>query len=192
MKKILIATRNKDKSRIVSKLLNPFFNDYTFYNLNDIEDEIIDKPETGDVINRSYEKAKNTFDCIKNNDYEYIIGVDDGIKIKNEMIENVKDYIKPIIDDKLLEKDEIVYIVRAYTFINTESKKYSILTEIPFKYKKLNYTLEIKKDTYPLSHVLTPMDSDLPVIEINPEKSNEYYTKYSKDRFLEVQEYFND
>lgn len=192
MKKILIATRNKDKSRIVSKLLNPFFNDYTFYNLNDIEDEIIDKPETGDVINRSYEKAKNTFDCIKNNDYEYIIGVDDGIKIKNEMIEKVKDYIKPIIDDKLLEKDEIVYIVRAYTFINTEGKKYSILTEIPFKYKKLNYTLEIKKDTYPLSHVLTPMDSDLPVIEINPEKSNEYYTKYSKDRFLEVQEYFND
>ena len=27
-------------------------------------------------------------------EYDYIIGVDDGIKIKEKMIENVKDYIK--------------------------------------------------------------------------------------------------
>ena len=192
MKKILLATRNKDKFRIISKLLNPFFKDYSFYSLDDIKDEIIDKKETGDVMNRSYEKAKNVFDCIKDNEYEYTIGVDDGIKIRGEMIENVKEYMGKIVDDELLEENEIVYIVRAYTFINNKGDKYSILTEIPFKYTKLNYKLEIEKDTYPLSYVLGPIDSDHPIKEMSPEESNEYYAKYSKDKFIEVQTYFNN
>ena len=144
MNKILIATRNKAKFKIVSKLLSiSIFKNYKYYNLNDLDEEIIDKKENGDVINRSYEKAKNAYDNIKNNDFKYIVGIDDGIKIRGKIIENVKELIKPIINDEYLNNDEIVYIVRAYTFFDNTGNYYKILTEIPFKYKKIAYYLEI-------------------------------------------------
>ena len=193
MKKILIATRNRDKFKIVSKLLSTEeFKDYNFYSLNDIDDTIVDKKVTGDIINRSFEKAKNTFESIKNNDYEYIVGVDDGIKIKGEILENVKDYIKPIINDELLKKDEIVYIVRAYTFYNKTGKYHSILTKIPFKYKKVLEGFKIEENSYPLSHVFCAIEYDKPVIALNEEESNEYYYNYSKDKYIEVKDFFND
>jgi len=193
MKKILIATKNKDKFRIVSTLLKTsIFDKYDFYCLADLDEEIFDKVETGNVINRSFEKAENIFKNMKNNDFHYIIGVDDGIKIRNQIVENVKDYIQSIIDDKLLSKDEIVYIVRAYTFFNKAGDYYSILTEIPFKYKKLEHELEIKENSYPLSHVLTPINSDEPVSLQNFEEANEYYLIYSADKFKEVIDNLND
>ena len=192
MKKILIATRNKDKFKIVSNLLKSVFKNYTFKSLDDIEDIINDKAENGDLINRSYRKAKNAFDEIKYNDYEYIIGVDDGIEINGKIIENVKDYIKPIIDNKILKENEVVYIIRSYTFINKEGIKYSILTKIPFKYKRINYKLEIKKGTYPLSHVLTPLDLDTVVADMDSNETNKYYTLYSKIKFIETKNYFNN
>ena len=192
MNKILIATRNKDKFKIVSKLLTSIFKDYEYYNLNDLDEEIIDKKESGDVINRSYEKAKNAYDSIKNNDFKYIIGIDDGIKIRDEILENVKELIKPIINDEYLNNDEVVYIVRAYTFFSNTGDYYKILTEIPFKYKKITYNLEIEKNSYPLSHVLRTLDSDKTVIEQNFDESNNYYLKYSENKFKDVEEYFDD
>jgi hypothetical protein len=191
MKKILIATRNIDKFKIVSKLLKSVFSDYDYFSLNDINKEIIDKKENGDIINRSFEKAKNVFDSLKK-DYDYIIGVDDGIKIQGIIRENVKDYVQSIINDELLDQNEIVYIARAYTFFSKEGNNYSILTEIPFKYKKLAYKLEIKKDTYPLSHVLTPLNSNIPVSKQSEEESNEYYEIYSKEKFIETKNYFDN
>ena len=193
MNKILIATKNKDKFRIVSSLLKTsVFDKYDFYCLADLDEEILDREETGDVINRSFEKAENIFNNIQNNDFDYIIGVDDGIKIKNRIVENVKNYIQSIIDDKLLSKDEIVYIVRAYTFFNKTGDYYSVLTEIPFKYKKLEHDFEIKENSYPLSHVLTPINSDIPVSLQNFEESNEYYSVYSSDKFREAIDKLND
>ena len=44
MKKILIATRNKDKYKIVSKLLSTkTFKNYRFISLNEITEDIIEK-----------------------------------------------------------------------------------------------------------------------------------------------------
>lgn len=192
MNKILIATRNKDKFKIVSKLLTSIFKDYEYYNLNDLYEEIIDKKESGDVINRSYEKAKNAYDSIKNNDFKYIVGIDDGIKIRDEILENVKELIKPIINDEYLNNDEVVYIVRAYTFFSNTGDYYKILTEIPFKYKKITYNLEIETNSYSLSHVLRILDSDKTVIEQDFDESNNYYLKYSEKKFKDVEEYFDD
>ena len=193
MNKILIATRNKDKFKIVCELLSTsIFTKYDFYNLNDLNDKIIDKEENGNLINRSYEKAKNVFDNIKQNDFEYIIGVDDGIKIKDSIIENVKAYIKPIINGELLVNDEIVYIARAYTFFNRFGKYYSFLTEIPFKYKQISSQFEIEKNSYPLSHVLTPLNSEKVVSELDFKESNKYYLNYSKNDFIKAKEYFDD
>lgn len=192
MKKILIATRNKDKFRIISKLLKSVFTDYKFNNLDNVEKEIIDRKETGDIINRSYIKAKNVYDCLDEQKYDYIVGIDDGIKIRGKILENVKDYIKDIIDDKLLEENEIVYIVRAYTFFNKNGKSYSFITEIPFKYKKIDYDLKIEKDSYPLSHVLASLDKNIPVIKLNENESNDYYLLYSSEKFEKIEESLND
>ena len=192
MKKILIATRNNDKFKIVSKLLTTSnFKDFVFYSLNDIEDSIIDKKETGDIINRSLQKALNARNSIKTY-YDYIIGVDDGIKMKGKIIENVKDYIKLIIDDKFLEQDEKVFIVRAYTFVNKNGVYKSIFTEIPFKYKKLRKKLEILENSYPLSYVLSPIDSSKTVIQLSDDESNEYYLKFSQSKFEEIERFFDD
>lgn len=191
MKKILIATRNKDKFKIISKLLSTNnFKDATFYSLNDIEENIVDKKETGDIINRSLEKALNAYNNIKE-DYDYFIGVDDGIKLKGKMIENVKDYITPILEDKYLTTNEKVYIVRAYTFIDKKGNHKSIVTEIPFEYKKLQEKFDILENSYPLSHVLSPVGSTKVVSGLKEEESNAYYLEFSKNKFDEIEKSFN-
>lgn len=190
MKKILIATRNKDKFKIISKLLSTNnFKDAIFYSLNDIEENIVDKKETGDVINRSLEKALNAYNNIKE-DYDYFIGVDDGIKMKGKMIENVKDYITPILEDKYLTTNEKVYIVRAYTFIDKKGNHKSIVTEIPFEYKKLKEKFNILENSYPLSHVLSPVGSTKVVSGLKEEESNAYYLEFSKNKFDEIEKFF--
>lgn len=193
MENILIATRNKDKFKLLSKLLSTeLLKDSKFFSLNDIEDEIEDKKEVGDIKNRSYEKAMNAYLSIKNNIYKYIIGIDDGIEMKGQMIENVKEYIKDILDDKYLKEDEIVYIKKAYTFIDKNGVFKTIVTKIPFKYKKLTNHFEIEENSYPLNHVLTPIDSNLRLVDIDEETTNNYLLTYSKEGFDEVEKFFND
>lgn len=193
MENILIATRNKDKFKLLSKLLSTeLLRDSKFFSLNDIEDEIEDKKEVGDIKNRSYEKAMNAYLSIKNNIYKYIIGIDDGIEMKGQMIENVKEYIKDILDDKYLKEDEIVYIKKAYTFIDKNGVFKTIVTKIPFKYKKLTNHFEIEENSYPLNHVLTPVDSNLRLVDIDEEITNNYLLTYSKEGFDEVEKFFND
>lgn len=193
MENILIATRNKDKFKLLSKLLSTeLLKDSKFFSLNDIEDEIEDKKEVGDIKNRSYEKAMNAYLSIKNNIYQYIIGIDDGIEMKGQMIENVKEYIKDILDDKYLKEDEIVYIKKAYTFIDKNGVFKTIVTKIPFKYKKLTNHFEIEENSYPLNHVLTPVDSNLRLVDIDEETTNNYLLTYSKEGFDEVEKFFND
>ena len=193
MKNILIATRNKDKFKLLSKLLSTeLLRDSKFFSLNDIEYEIEDKKEVGDIKNRSYEKAMNAYLSIKNNIYQYIIGIDDGIEMKGQMIENVKEYLKDILDDKYLKEDEIVYIKKAYTFIDKNGVFKTIVTKIPFKYKKLTNHFEIEENSYPLNHVLTPIDSNLRLVDIDEETTNNYLLTYSKEGFDEVEKFFND
>ena len=190
MKKILIATRNKDKYKIVSKLLSAkTFKNFKFISLNEIKEDIIDKKEVGDIENRSYEKAINVYKSLKNNIYDYIVGIDDGIEIRGNIIENVKEYIKAILDNKYLKENEKVYIVRAYTFINKKGKFKIIFTKIPFKYKKLEKQIKIEENSYPLSHVLTPIDSNQRIIDLDEYDTNKYYLNYSEDKFNEVEKY---
>lgn len=193
MKKILIATRNKDKFKIVSKLLtSKLFKGYKCYSISNLKETIDEKKETGNITNRAFEKAKNIFDNLKNNDFDYIIGIDDGIEMKGKIIENVKDYIKLIIENKYLEENELIYITRAYSFIKNNGDNYSIFTKIPFKYKKLEYKLNIKENSYPLSHVMMPLNSNKTVIEQNDSEANNYYLKYSEKEFDSVKVFFDD
>lgn len=131
MKNILLATRNKDKYKIVSKLLSAkTFKNFKFISLNEIKEDIIDKKEVGDIKNRSFEKAINVYNNLNNNIFDYVIGIDDGIEMKGQMIENVKEYINSILEDKYLKEGEEVNILRAYTFVNKDGNYKSIVTTI--------------------------------------------------------------
>lgn len=120
------------------------------------------------------------------NDFQYIIGIDDGIKMKGKLRENVKDYIQAILDDKYLAEGEQVDIVRAYCFIEKNGTSNTVITEIPFRYKKINRKIELKEHSYPLSNVLMPFDSNKTVAEMDKEENNQYYLKYSEKKIKEV------
>lgn len=120
------------------------------------------------------------------NDFQYIIGIDDGIKMKGKLRENVKDYIQAILDDKYLAEGEQVDIVRAYCFMEKNGTSNTVITEIPFRYKKINRKIELKENSYPLSNVLMPFDSNKTVAEMDKEENNQYYLKYSEKKIKEV------
>ena len=117
MQKILIATKNKDKFEIVTKILNKINNvSYEYYSLYDIKNlEKSDKEENIEV--RAYNKANQIYSSIKDND---------------------------------------------------------------FKYQKYNENLKIEENSYPLSNVLRPIDSDKTVAQIDKNENNQYYLKYSE------------
>ncbi len=193
MKKILIATNNKDKFKIVKKILeSSIMKNYEYLNLRDIDYLEEDKQEIGTIENRSRDKAIEAQNKVDSNLFEYIIGIDDGIEMKGKMIENVKEYIKDIVNDNYLLQDEIVNILRAYTFIDKNMKEKTIVTKIPFKYKRINGSIDIEKIGYPLSHVLTPLGSDITVANLSEEDSNDYYLKYSLESLNSVKSFFNN
>lgn len=189
MEKILIATRNKDKFEVVTKILNKIFDkEYEYYSLYDIDNVTKDDKEEGTIEQRAYKKAMQIYTSIEENEFKYIVGIDDGIKMKGILRENVKEYMRDIINGKYLIEGEQVQIVRAYCFIDQEGGHTTIITQIPFKYKKFNGKLEIKENSYPLSNVLTPMDNDRPVSQIEQGERNEYYVKYSEEQFKDLLE----
>lgn len=191
--KILIATRNNDKFKIIEKLLkSTIYSSSEFYSLNELEEVIEEKKETGNIINRAQEKAYTVYNNITNNDFDYIIGVDDGIEMKSKLVENVKDYIEDIINDKFLIEKEKIFIVRAFSFINKKGNEKSIITKIPFVYKKTEKKLEILNNTYPLSYVLTEVNKNVTISNQNFEDSNNYYKLYSERQLNEVRDYYND
>ena len=187
MKKILIATRNKDKFATIKQVLSKIAEEeYRYYSLYDIEGLDKDEKESGTIDKRAYDKANQIYQTIEDNDFEYIIGIDDGIKLKGILRENVKDYLNDIIDDKYLSEGEQIEIVRAYCFMDKNGEYKSTITEIPFKYKKYNGELKIEANTYPLSHVLTPVDSDTPVSELSNEDDINYCFKYTEPKLREL------
>jgi len=89
MKKILIATTNKDKFKIVSYILRRagISEDlYEILSLNDINYDGPDIIEVGDILKRARVKAETIKNFFQNEIYDYFIGIDDGIILKGNMI----------------------------------------------------------------------------------------------------------
>lgn len=89
---------------------------------------------------------------------------------------------------KKVLKNELVYVVRAYTFINKNGDIINLMTRIPFKYKKATEPIKIKENSYPLSNVLSIVGRDIPVSKMDSDMSNKYYLKYSLDEFKKIME----
>ncbi len=188
--KILLATTNKDKEEIVKRILkSTIFKDAIFYNLEDIP-PITELEEIGDIINRAKDKALNVYNQLLNNEFDFIVGIDDAIKIKGKVIENVKEYLNKIINENYLEENEIIYMLRAFTLINKLGKEKTILTEIPYEYKSSKEKLTIKKNSYPLNYVLYPINSNESIANLDKEESNNYFVSCIKNNLNELKEIF--
>lgn len=187
MCKILIATTNQDKFDIVSKLLNNLgFNQFKFYNLKMIN-QISDIIEIGNISERAKQKAYEFKSLV--NDYVAVVGIDDGILLpkSHEVDAELKKVLKQIINDKILQENDIVSICRAFYFI-TKEKEYSIITEIPFVYHDTDNVV-IKPNSYPLSQVLSPINSRKRITALTEEEEMDYYVEYCKDKFNDVLSY---
>ena len=184
--KILIATKNKDKFDIVKRIIESVKKDtYEILSLYDIENVNKEEKESGSIEERALNKAKQVYKNNKN-DFEYIIGIDDGIIMKGTLIEDIKKYIKDIIEDKYLKEGEKVEIHRAYCFMKKDGDFETIVTKIPFKYKKAKEKINLKENTYPLSNVLTHINGDTVVSQMDKEYNNQYYLKYSEESIKKV------
>ena len=183
MKKILIATTNKDKFKIVSYILRRagISEDlYEILSLNDINYDGPDIIEVGDILKRARVKAETIKNFFQNEIYDYFIGIDDGIILKGNMIENVKEYIKKILYENYLSEGEKIIFPRAYCIIGRDNNQvFQDVIEIPYVYMPRD-NVSVEKCSYPLSQIAVPIGYDKPIIELTIEESNDYYWKYSE------------
>jgi len=190
MKKVLIATTNKDKYRIVTDLLSRAGlskDEFLYQSLSDIGYDGPDKKEQGTIQNRAEDKAravKEYLDSKNKNDFEFIIGIDDGIFIKGALQENIKDYVKKILYENYLTDGEEYAFYRAYCLITRSGDLFKTETKIPYTYKHKDEA-EFKTNSYPLSQVSVPYGYDVALTDLSNDEEDEYAWKYSKEKLLE-------
>ena len=187
MKKVLIATTNTDKYNAVSKIFNKTIfpnNKYSLHSLKDVDKELIDEKEIGNNIERARVKAKNAYDVFKD-DFDYIVGLDDAIRIKGELHPNIKDYINKILFDNFIDDGEEYSFNRAYCIMNKKGKMYETNLEIPYIYHD-NNSIKLEEQSYPLSRVAYPIGYDKSIDELNENDEVNYYLKYVKDGLMSL------
>ena len=174
--KILIATQNVDKFNIISKMIKSSINsDIEIKSLNDIE-PIKEEIEEGTNLERAKKKAENAKKYVKE-DFDAIIGIDDGVIIKDQEYAAVKDHLKDIISGDKIKIGEKIYITRAYYMITKENEISSCLNKIPYYLRKKLKNYE--NIGYPLNKVLSTIDNETVLSERDKDELNEYFIKHS-------------
>lgn len=189
MKTILLATSNKDKFTIVKYLLQKAGLEETQYkilSLKDINYSAPDEKEQGSINQRAKAKAISVANNISNrNDYDYIIGIDDGIELKGTLRENVKDYINKILFENYLKENESIIFPRAYYCIDNNGKIFEIIAKIHYTYKPKD-SLKVEPNSYPLSQVVVPLNSNKSLTEMDEQEGNEYCWNSCKDEIIKL------
>ena len=176
--KILIATKNNSKFEIISRMLYSILgNNILIKSLNDY-DYFVDKDEIGTNIERSKAKAKNAEEQIKE-DFDYILGIDDGIIIDGKEYVTVKDHLYDIVVGDKVKIGSTIYITRAYFLISNDKKEVLCYNKIPYIVRKKLDTVEM--GGYPLNSVISTIDNDTVLTERSNEELNDYFLKYSID-----------
>lgn len=176
--KILIATKNNSKFEIISRMLYSILrNNILIKSLNDY-DYFVDKDEIGTNIERAKAKAKNAEEQIKE-DFDYILGIDDGIIIDGKEYVTVKDHLYDIVVGDKIKIGSIIYITRAYFLISNDKKEVLCYNKIPYIVRKKLDTVEM--GGYPLNSVISTIDNDTVLTERSDEELNDYFLKYSID-----------
>lgn len=188
MKKVLIATTNKDKFKIVSRLFNDTIFPSSEYEILSLSSDmnIPDEKESGSNIERARAKALNAFNYLKDYNFDYIVGLDDAIIIKGKVEPNIKEYINKILYENYLEDGEEYAFNRAYCIIDKEKNIYEVDLDVPEIYHPLKDNFTLEEHSYPLSHVSYPIGYNKPVCELSEEDSNNYFLKYVKDGLMNL------
>ena len=189
MKTILLATSNKDKFKIVKYLLQKAElkqTEYEILSLKDVNYSGPDEKEQGSIDQRAKAKATSVSNHITNrNNYDYIIGIDDGIELKGTLRENVKDYINKILFENYLKENESVIFPRAYCCIDNNGKIFEIIAKIKYTYKPKD-NLKVEPNSYPLSQVVAPLNSNKTLTEMDKQEANEYCWNSCKDEIIKL------
>ena len=176
--KILIATKNNSKFEIISRMLYSILgNNILIKSLNNY-DYFIDKDEVGTNIERAQAKAKNAEEQIKEN-FDFILGIDDGIIIDGKEYVTVKDHLYDIVVGDKIKIGSTIYITRAYFLISNDKKEVLCYNKIPYIVRKKLDTVEM--GGYPLNSVISTVDNDTVLTERSNEELNDYFLKYSID-----------
>ena len=188
MKNVLIATTNNDKYRTVKIIFeNTIFpsNEFIINSLKTLNIELEDKKEVGDNLNRAKNKALFAYESLKKYNFDYIVGLDDAIIIKDRLEPNIKEYINKILYENYLEENEKFAFSRAYVIIDKNKNIYETLATIPYIFKE-NKNAIVKENSYPLSYISCPIGYDKPVNEITDEERLDYYLKYVKESIMNL------
>lgn len=184
MHKILIATSNQDKFILVSKLFQKLgLQEVEFHSLNMLH-QVSNLAESGSIEKRAKMKAIEFKELLS--EYSVIIGVDDGILLpgSNTIETEVKRILRQIIYDKILTQGQTVKICRAFYFI-TKTQECSALTFIPFIYHDTTDVI-IKPNSYPLSQVLSPLNTTKRIATLSEEEEMTYYQYYCKNELSNI------
>lgn len=191
MKKVLIATTNVDKFKAVSKVFeNTIFkkDEYIIESLSNIQLNIKDEKEVGTNLERARTKAINAFKAVNesNYNYDYVVGLDDAIRVKGILEANIKNYIEKILYGNYISDGEEYAFNRAYVIIDKNMKMYETTIDIPYVYHKINEKVQLKDHTYQLAIVAYPLGSDKPICDLNEKEEIDYYLKYVKNDLLNL------
>lgn len=185
-KKILIATKNKDKFIMVSGMLKKSgLEDFKFINLHDLNIQE-DIEEKGSILNRAKQKADFFSDIIfkmKIIDIMAVLGVDDGLVLpgSKKIISNSKETTDRILEGKIISDGEIITIAKAYALnlpdINTQK---TCISSIPYIYLGNKENIKREEKGYILSYVVGMLGSKSPLSAASDEECLNYYLKYSR------------
>ncbi len=182
---ILIATKNKDKFNIISKMIASIIDDsVVFKSLNDF-DNYIESEECGNNVDRAKQKALDASSNIKEK-FDYILGIDDGIIINNQEYAAVKEHLQDIVVGDEVPIGSTIYITRAYYLISNGKEKYCY-NKIPYIIKKK--LSDYRHEGYPLNDVLSTIDNDEVLSNRDKDELNEYFLKYSINDLKKILEW---
>lgn len=188
MKKVLIATTNKRKYDIEVYLLRKAGMDeenYIFYSLADINYNGPDKKENGNNIERAKTKALNVIDNIDRDKFDYVLGIDDGMIVKGEKTENIKEYLKKILYENYLTEGESIVFSRAYFMIDKNGRTSTTEAKVPFTYKPANDAI-MQGHPYPLEQVSLPLGKTRTLSQLSAREYNDYYWAHSCAKIREL------
>lgn len=188
MKRVLLATTNVDKYNAVSLVFkNTIFPEdkYIIEGLFQLDEVIKDEKEEGNNIERARRKAMQVFEELKNNTYDYIVGLDDAIRVKGRLEPSIKQYLNKILYENYIEDGDEYSFNRAYCILDKNGTLYETNIDIPYIYHSTD-SFELEEHSYPLSKVAYPIGYDKPICELNEKEEVNYYLSYVKDKLMDL------
>lgn len=181
--KILIATQNISKFDIITKMIKSIIEEeIEFKNLNQYAD-FNDVEEKGSNIDRAKAKAYNAKKQI-NEEFDAILGIDDGIILKDVEYVAVKEHLYDIIVGNNIKIGETLFITRAYYLITKNNEDSYCFNKIPYVVrKKLS---ELIPGGYPLNDVISTIDNNNVLSSMDEESLNNYFLKYNINDLREM------